>query len=167
MSLHDILGVLDDGDEAVVWATFDQAVALAGDEHARLTLVKTIDPGRLMRWFAPAALQAMGIALPDLDFETIAGHTLARVVEFVPAGIPVTTRLLGLPTGRALIDLIGGGRHDAFVATDVLLAHNTRLVRELRRRHIRTVPVSSHPALAACPRDRTPAPPPIHDGIGA
>jgi hypothetical protein len=64
----------------LLWVTFDRAVQLADAEHARLTLAKTTDPARVMRWLAPAAAQSMAIAAPtfDSEFETMAGDALAR-----------------------------------------------------------------------------------------
>ncbi len=62
MSLRDVLAVLDD-DQRRLWVTFDRAVRLADAEGARFTLAKTTDPGRVMRWVAPAAVQSMGIVL--------------------------------------------------------------------------------------------------------
>ena len=144
MSLRDVLGVLGN-DEGRSWVTFDRAVQVAEAEHARLTLAKTTDPGWLMRWFAPAAIQSMAVTAFDLELETSARDMLARAAEFVPAQIPVTTMLLGRPTGPALRELIRSGSHDALVCSDTLLAHNARLRRELTRRYVRTITVSRDP----------------------
>lgn len=164
MGLRHILGVLD-GDEAVLWKTFDRAVLVAEAGRARLTLVKSIDRGWLMQWFVSAALEGPAVSMPYLDFETIAAHQLARVAEFVPSSIPLTTRLLGWRTGPALCELIRTGRFDAFVATDRLLARNGRVVRELSRFGVQTVTVSSRPELSLRPPDRPV--PPIHQEVGA
>ncbi len=152
MSVHHVLGVLED-DERRLWSTFDRAVTLAAAEQARLTLVKTTNPGRLMRWFAPAALQSMCVSAQDLDFRTIASHTLARAAEFVPGSIPVTTVLLGQDTTGRLLAMLRSGPYDAFVTTDALLNH--RLRRELRRLEIRTVLAPRRPASSAGSSEET------------
>ncbi len=148
MSVHHVLGVLED-DERRLWSTFDCAVSLAAEQAARLTLVKTTDPGRLMRWFAPSALQSMCVSAQELDFRTIASHTLARAAEFVPGSIPVTTVLLGEDTTGCLLAMLRNGPYDALVITEALL--NRRLRRELRRLGIRTVAVPRRPAAPAIP----------------
>ena len=139
MSGHHVLGVLED-ERSRLWRTFDCAVGLAGTEHSRLTLAKTSDPGRVMRWFAPAALQSMAISPNDLRFLDIASDTLAMVAEFVPAEIPVTTLTLGQNTLCALIALIDRGAYDVLVASDRLLGRR-RLRRALARSGLRTCPV--------------------------
>jgi hypothetical protein len=91
VSAHHVLGILED-DEQRLWATLAQAIAVAEAEHARLTLAKTTDPGWLMRWFAPAALNAMCVSSEELDFRTAASHKLARAAEFVPGCVPRADR---------------------------------------------------------------------------
>jgi hypothetical protein len=148
VSAQHVLGVLED-DERRLWATLEQAIAVAEAEYARLTLAKTTDPGWLLRWFAPAALNAMCLSSEELDFQTTASHKLARAAEFVPGCVPVTTLLLGESTTSALVELIRRGHHDVVVMTDALLAHSRRLRCELRQLGIRTVLVSSRPASPA------------------
>ncbi|MFZ0088322.1 MAG: hypothetical protein WAL63_02360 [Solirubrobacteraceae bacterium] len=158
MSARHVLGVLED-DECRLWATFDRAVGLAASERARLTLAKTTNPGRLLRWFAPSALHSMCVSAEELDFCRIAGHTLARAAEFVPGSIPVTTVLLGDDTTSSLATLIRGGTFDAFVATDAVLTRKLRA--DLRRLGVRTVVVPRRPRAAESPSadttDRTPS----------
>ncbi len=148
MSAHHVLGVLED-DERRLWSTLDRAVRLAAEQPARLTLAKTTNPGRLMRWFAPAALQSMCVSAQELDFQTIASHTLARAAEFVPGSIPVTTVLLGPDTTGCLVTMLRDGPYDALVTTEALL--NRRLRHELRRLGIRTVVVPRRSAPPAIP----------------
>ncbi|HEX4009142.1 MAG TPA: hypothetical protein VHX62_04010 [Solirubrobacteraceae bacterium] len=149
MSAHHVLALLEDC-EPRMWSAFDQAVALAGEHDARLTLAKTTDPGLLMRWFAPAALQSMCVSAEDLDFRRLAGHRLALAAEFVPSRIPVTTLVLGFNTTRAVSELVRDGAYDAVVATGVLLNRHRRLRRELVARGLRTVvaPRRPDPALS-------------------
>jgi hypothetical protein len=106
-------------------------VALADAERARLTLAKTTDPGWMMRWFAPAALQSMCVTASEADLHMAASHALARAAELVPACIPVTTVLLGKDTGGSILDLVRRRPCDAVVATDALLRRRRRLRREL------------------------------------
>jgi hypothetical protein len=136
--VNHVLAVLGD-EQKDLWMTFDRAVALADAGNARLTLAKTTDPGRVVRWFAPASWSSMMVSPADLQFERIAGDMLARAVEFVPVWMPVTTVLLGLPTLRALRDLTRRGRYDALVCGDALLTHSPRLRRDLRRNDVDTV----------------------------
>lgn len=145
MSAQHVVGVLED-DEERLWATLPEAIALADAERARLTLAKTTDPGLLLRWFGPAALNAMCLSSDLLDFRMSASHKLARAAEFVPAWVPVTTLLLGENTTSALTELLTGGLYDVVVATDSLLARSRRLRCELKRLEIRTVCVPARPA---------------------
>jgi len=149
MTAHHVLALLEDA-EPRMWSAFDRAVALAGEDDARLTLAKTTDPGWLMRWFAPAALQSMCVSAEDLDFRRLASHKLALAAEFVPARIPVTTLVLGFNTARAVSDLVRDGAYDVVVATGVLLSRQRRLRRELTARGVRIVvaPRRPDPALA-------------------
>jgi hypothetical protein len=145
VSAHHVLGVLED-DEWRMWATLEQAIAVAEAEYARLTLAKTTDPGWLMRWFAPAALNAMCVSSEELDFRTMASHKLAHAAEFVPGCVPVTTVLLGESTGTALIELITRGPHDVVVMSDAMHGHCRRLRCALKTHGIRTVLVPSRPS---------------------
>lgn len=148
MTARHVLAVLED-DEPRLWGALERAIELADAEQARLTLAKTTDPGRIMRWFAPAALQSMGVSADELDVRVTAGHRLAAAVEFVPAWIPVTTRLVGQSTTRGLILLLRRGVYDALVATDTLLARNRRLRAELCRLGVRSVAATRRPASPA------------------
>lgn len=150
MSIRHVLGVLED-DERRMWATLEEAVALADAEQARLTLAKTTDPGWLMRWFAPAALQSMCVSADELDFRTAASHKLARAAEFVPAWIPVTTLVLGENTRSALVDLLRTGHYDALVGTETLFGQSRRLRCALRRLEVRAVVAAHTPTTAPAP----------------
>lgn len=150
MCIRQVLGVLED-EECRMWGTLEEAVALADAEQARLTLAKTTDPGWLMRWFAPAALQSMCVSADELDFRTAASHKLARAAEFVPAWIPVTTLVLGENTRSAVIDLLGTGQYDALVGTESLFAQSRRLRCALRRLEVRAVVAGRVPAPAMTP----------------
>ncbi len=144
MSAQHVLGVLED-DEQRLWATLAQAITVAEAEYARLTLAKTTDPGWLMRWFAPAALNAMCVSSEELDFRTAASHKLARAAEFVPGCVPVTTVLLGESTTSCLVELVARGLHDVVVMSDAMHAHSRRLRCVLKQQGIRTVLVPSRP----------------------
>jgi len=144
VSAHHVLGVLEDDDRRL-WATLEQAIAVAEAEHARLTLAKTTDPGWLMRWFAPAALNAMCVASDELDFRTAASHKLANAAEFVPGCIPVTTVVLGESTAMALIEVIDRGHHDVVVMSDAMHSHCRRLRCALKAHGVRAVLVPTRP----------------------
>jgi len=142
MGAHHVLGVLEDDDRRL-WAAFSRAVELAEAERARLTLAKTTDPGRLMRWFAPgAALAAMSLSIEDLQGWRAADYALARVLEFVPPEIPVTTVLLGHDTAGSLLALLRRSPFDCVVLTD-RLANCRGLRRTLPKLEVRTV-LTSH-----------------------
>jgi nucleotide-binding universal stress UspA family protein len=130
MTARHVLGILED-DEQRLWAAFDCAVALADAERARLTLAKTTDPGWMIRWCAPAALQSMCVSASELDLRVAASHALARAAEMVPACIPLTTVVLGRDTSGSILDLVRRRPCDAVVATDALLRRRRRLRRDL------------------------------------
>jgi hypothetical protein len=136
--LHDVIAILED-DRREVAHTFERAISLADAGHSRLTLAKTTDPGRLMRWFAPAAMQAMALPASCYEFDAVARNQLAQAAEFVPSWIPVTTLLLGRPTGRALRELLNRGGYDAIVCPERLLEHCPKLARDVRRLGLVTV----------------------------
>jgi hypothetical protein len=144
VSAQHVLGVLED-DEQRLWATLEQAITVAETEYARLTLAKTTDPGWLMRWFAPAALNAMCVSSEELDFRTAASHKLARAAEFVPGCVPVTTVVLGESTTQGLVELVARGLYDVVVMSDAMHAHSRRLRCALTQQGIRTVLVPSRP----------------------
>ena len=147
MSAQHVLGILED-DERRLWTTLEQAIAAAEAEHARLTLAKTTDPGWLLRWFAPAALNAMCLSSEELDLRVAASHKLARAAEFVPGCIPVTTVLLGESTTSALTELIGRGSHDVVVMSDAMHARCRRVRGALKAHGIRTILVPTQPPTA-------------------
>jgi hypothetical protein len=139
MSMCNVLGVFGDGEDQT-WATLNASIALADAENARLTLVKTCDGGRSYVWITPFAYGGAYVP-PPLDSPADAARLLARVAEFVPGTIPLTTLVLGPDTQRSLVRLLRAGNFGALVADRQLLLHCRRLRRELRREGIREVPV--------------------------
>jgi hypothetical protein len=139
MSMCNVIGVLGD-DEDEVWDTFRTAVDLADVERARLTLTKTCDDGRSYVWVTPFAFGGAYVP-PPLDSPYEAERILARIAEFVPGSIPVTTHVLGPNTQEALVKLLRSGHYNALVASQDLLGHCRRLRRELRRQEIQTITV--------------------------
>jgi hypothetical protein len=140
MSMCNVLGVLGDSEDRA-WETLNAAVALADAENARLTLVKTCDAARAYVWITPFACGGAYVP-PPLDSPAEAARLLARVVEFVPGTIPLTTLVLGPDTQGSLVRLLRAGHYGAVVADKQLLAHCRRLRRELRREGIREIPVT-------------------------
>jgi len=143
-----VLGVLGDSEDEA-WATLNAATALADAENARLTLVKTCECGRAYVWITPFAYGGAYVP-PPVDSPAEAARLLARVAEFVPGTISLTTLVLGPDTQRALVKLLQAGNYGAVVADKQLLTHCRRLRRELLREGIREVPVTlgvpEHPA---------------------
>jgi hypothetical protein len=142
--VREVLGVLED-EEYRLSMVCKCSVKLADAERARLTLAKTTNAGRMIRWLAPFAMQSMCPAADGLDLRMAASDTLARAVEFVPASTPVTTLLLGSNTSTALEELLGCGSYDALVTTDVFLSRHRRLRRELPRLGVSSVLVPCRP----------------------
>jgi hypothetical protein len=140
MSMCNVLAVLGDSEDQA-WATLSAAIALADAENARLTLVKTCDCGRAYVWVTPFAYGGAYVP-PPVDSPAEAARLLARVAEFVPGTIPLTTLVLGPDTQRSLVRLLRAGNYGAVVADSQLLTHCRRLRREMRREGIREVPVT-------------------------
>ena len=140
MSMCNVLGVLGDSEDQA-WATLNAAISLADEENARLTLVKTCDCGRSYVWITPFAYGGAYVP-PPVDSPAEAARLLARVAEFVPGTISLTTLVLGPDTQRSLVRLLRAGNYGAVVADKQLLAHCRRLRRELQREGIREVPVT-------------------------
>ena len=87
----------------------DQAIALARDEHACLTLLAVIPPAVGFSPFAPAPSdQATWIR--D-GFES----SLRRATERVPDDISVTTRLIEGAPAKRIVDCVREGGHDLVV----------------------------------------------------
>jgi hypothetical protein len=149
MGAIQVLGVLEDSDHQM-WPVVMRAVELAHATEARLTLAKTTDPGRLMRWFAPSAsLQSCSLSCScdNVQGFTEADYAFARAAEFVPAEIPIAKMLLGGDTAGSLLRLIRHGPFDFIVLTE-RLARDRRLRRALPRRDITVVLASVSQAQA-------------------
>ena len=143
MSALQVLGVLEDSDRRM-WPVVARAVELAHATEARLTLAKTTDPGRLMRWFAPSAsLQSCSLSCSydNVQGFTEASYALARATEFVPAEVPITKVLLGGDTAGSLLRLLRCGSFEYIVLTD-RLACERRLRRALHGLDITTISTS-------------------------
>ncbi len=123
-----------------MWSTLWRAVELADEERARLTLVKTCDPGRAYVWVAPFAAGGAYVP-PELESPEEAGRLLTCVAERVPASIPVTMLVLGPNTQRCLLQLLRNGVYGALVADASLLARMRRVRRHLDRNDLITVPI--------------------------
>lgn len=150
MSCHAFLHVLVllDDDERAMFPVLDRAIELAEVEHARLTIAKTTDPGRIVRWFGPMAMISRGGPMiePPLDCQS---RALDCAAAYVPASIPLTRVLLGSNTGRALRRLAQTQCYDLLIVREGFAAHNRRL-----RKEIRALGLSE---LAVHPRSGSPA----------
>ena len=138
-----VLAVLGEGEESIQ-ATFRAAVDLAEAGNARLTLVKTCEPGRAYVWIAPFAVGAAYMP-PELESPDDAARVLARVAEDVPDSIPVTTLVLTADTQASLLRLLTQRHFGAIVADADLFSRWWRLRRQLRREDLETVLVSGAP----------------------
>ena len=132
-----VLAVLGDGEESTR-ATFRAAVELAESTNARLTLVRTCEPGRSYVWIAPFAVGAAYLP-PEVESPDEAARKLARIVEQVPDSIPVTTLVLASDSQNCVLKLLRERHFGAVVADADLLKGWRRLRRELRREQLPTV----------------------------
>jgi hypothetical protein len=139
MSMCNVLAVLSD-DRNQIRETFNTAVELADAENARLTLAKTCEYGKSYVWISPFGVGGAYLPEPSDSPETAAG-LLARVAEFVPSWIPVTTMVLEHSTQRSLMKLLCDGHYGAVVADAKLFPRCRRLRRRLEHDQILAVPV--------------------------
>jgi hypothetical protein len=146
-SFRHVLALLHDCEQDIA-VVLDRAVEMAQAERARLTLAKTTDPGRLVRWFGALAPLGRMAPLCEPDLEAIAGHRLARAAELIPAEIPVSTVLFGRNTARALRKLAAGGAYDLLVVAATELGRDAKLRREIARLDLCTLAVTRDGAWA-------------------
>jgi hypothetical protein len=132
-----VLAVLGDGEDSMR-ATCRAAIEIAESSNARLTLVRTCEPGRSYVWIAPFAVGAAYLP-PEVESPDQAARELAQFVDLVPESIPVTTLVLTSDSQACLLKLLHE-RHFGVVVTDASLMHRwRRLRRELRREQLQTV----------------------------
>lgn len=132
-----VLAVLGDAEESM-WAAFHAAVELAHTANARLTLVKTCEPGRAYVWVAPFAVGS-AYTPPELESPEDAARKLCCVADQVPDSMPVTTLVLTQDTQASLLKLLEQGHFGAVVADRELLSRCRRLRRLLERQRVYTV----------------------------
>lgn len=142
VSFRNVLALLHDNEEEM-WAVLERAVELADTERARLTLAKTTDPGRLVRWFCPLTPLCRLAPIAEPDLSAIAARRLARLAETVPASIPLCTVLLRSDTCGSLRRLADRVPFDLVVVSAGQLAHGLKLRRELRRLGVCTLSVAA------------------------
>lgn len=141
--IRNVLAVLSDGGDSV-GRVLAAAVELAEAEHARLTLAKTCPGGRAYVWVAPFAAGGAYVP-PPVESPEEACRILVRAAEEIPGCIPVTMRVLGCDTQRALVKLLRDGDFGAVVGDRALFSCCRRLRRQLRRDQIMTVQVGPRP----------------------
>jgi hypothetical protein len=132
-----VLAVLGDGEESMQ-ATCRAAIELAESSNARLTLVRTCEPGRAYVWVAPFA--AGGAYLPpEVESPEEAARQLASFVELVPSSIPVTTLVVSSDPQKCLLKLLRERHFGAVVVDASLLSRWRRLRRQLRLEQLQMV----------------------------
>ncbi|HEX3616644.1 MAG TPA: hypothetical protein VHU61_08905 [Solirubrobacteraceae bacterium] len=135
--LCNVLAVLGDGEEAMQ-ATCRAAIELAESSNARLTLVRTCEPGRSYVWIAPFAVGAAYLP-PEVESPDEAARQLACFAEQVPSSIPVTTMVLTSDSQACLLKLLHERHFGAIVAEAALLSRWRRLRRQLRDAQLQMV----------------------------
>jgi hypothetical protein len=143
-SFLQVLAVLHDNEREST-AVLERAIELADVERARLTIAKTTDPGRLVRWCGPMAAISRPAPMIDPDQRDFAARRLACLAELVPASIPLRTQVLGPDTTCAVRRLIAGGSYDLLVIGAKSLFRDFRLRRELRHLDVCVLAVSPNP----------------------
>jgi hypothetical protein len=141
-SFRHVLALLHDNEQEM-WDVLERAVDLAEMERARLTLAKTTDPGRLVRWFGPLTPLCRLAPIAEPDLARIAGRRLAKLAETVPASTPLCTVLLTADTTGSLRQVAQRAPFDLVVVSSTQLAHGVKLRRELRRLGVCTLAVTS------------------------
>lgn len=119
-------------------ATCRAAIDLAESTNARLTLVRTCEPGRAYVWIAPFAVGAAYLP-PEVESPEAAARQLARLVDQIPSSIPVTTLMLTSDTQACLLKLLHERHFGAIVADADLLSRWRRLRHEVEREGLQTV----------------------------
>jgi hypothetical protein len=114
---HDFRGVLaliaDDAAEAD--AVVERSVRLAEQAHGRLTIAALACPDVRRTWLAGLALMGTCLAPRQSNCVTVAQHRLARVAEFIPVTIGLTTLIIGEPPRAPVRRLLASGRYDLLV----------------------------------------------------
>lgn len=87
----------------------DQAIALARDQHALLTLLTVVPPQSAFAALSPAAAEEAQRCRADSD------RVLRTAADGVPSDLSVTTLLLGGPPARRIVERAREGGHDLIV----------------------------------------------------
>lgn len=104
---HDILVAYDGSPDAE--HALDQAIALAGDQHARLTLLTVFPPLSGFAVLAPSGTEEIQRCREGF------GQTLRAAAERVPADVSVTTLMLDGPPARRIVERARAAGHDLIV----------------------------------------------------
>jgi Universal stress protein family len=146
-AFHQVLVLLDD-DEGAMWSVLERAIEIAQVERARLTIAKTTDPGRMVKWLAPLATVARAGLMVEPDTES-PRCMLDGATASVPASIPLTRILLGENTARAVRRLAESTSYDLAVMDEKFAARNRSVLRLFRRLNVSTLLVCSDPTAGA------------------
>ena len=151
MSFCHVLALLHDGEHDAC-EVLDRAVQVADADHARLTLAKTSDPGRLVRWCGPLA--ALGRCAPVLppDPRSVASRTLAQLADRAPRSIPLCLLVLAPDTAGSMRKLLAQTRYDLVVVSGRALGRDLRLKRLLRRDEVCVLALTADPSEPGEPR---------------
>jgi hypothetical protein len=146
-AFHHVLVLLDD-DEQAMGTVLERAIEIAEVERARLTIAKTTDPGRMVRWFAPMATASRAGLVVEPDMQSPC-CMLDRATAAVPASLPVTRVLLGADTARALRRLAETATFDLVVMREGFAARHRAVRRGLSRLNLSTLLVCTRRSDAA------------------
>jgi len=154
-SYRNVVGVLE-SDRGSTDAVIDTVTAIALDSGARVTLAKTCDPGKLMRWLAPCIADALHTGEVERGLTEEARTTLARIAEWLPTDLCFQTIVLGPSTPGALRELVRSEIYDTLVLGHQLLARDPGLERYAHDHAVRIVRVSAGPTAGMSVPERSP-----------
>jgi hypothetical protein len=131
-AFHNVLALLDH-DESATWSVLSRAIEIAEVERARLTIAKTTDPGRIVKWFLPLAMMSRVAPVTEMDIEALA-REVDRACECVPDSVPLKRVVLDTDTASALRTLMDGECYDLLVVREGFADNSRAVWKEIRRR---------------------------------
>jgi nucleotide-binding universal stress UspA family protein len=98
-----------DGSQSAA-AALEEAIALARDDGARLTLISVAVPPRMV--FATPHIAPIQT---EAELERAARRVVERAADLVPDDVPVSTVVRSGPAAEAILDRVTSGEHDLVV----------------------------------------------------